>query len=340
MPGAVTTYEAISPRTKGIAKARLLKNAKAVMLIEKFGMIDPIPRNSTLTAIYRRYLPFPLATAPLAEGVTPTGSQLQYEDVRVQLQQYGDVVRFSDIVKDTHEDPVLNGAIIPEQSKQAAETIETIRYHVLRAGTYATYAGGTTRATVNATVGKGDIKKIVRSLKRNRAQKITKILRASANIATDPIMPAFVGLSHTDLEADLSAVAGFIDIAHYAKPDEMEGEYGKIDEVRFATSDLFKPFETAGTSSTTWLSGGVAVTSAAAADVYPVLILGADAYGMVPFAGSKAVEMYVKNPEPTETDPLAQRGFSSWKTLQGTLITTQAWIHRYEVAATANPSNS
>ena len=333
-----TTYEAISPRTKAHVKARFLKNAKAIMLIEQFGQIDAIPRNSTKTAIWRRYLPFPLATAPLAEGVSPTGQQLSSEDVTAVLQQYGDKCAVTDIVTDTHEDRVLNGQIVPLLSQQARETIETIRYNILRAGTYATYSGGTTRATVAGSMTLSIQRKVTRLLKRNRAMQVSKILRASAKIATDPIMPAFVGLCHTDLESDLRKMTGFIDIAHYATEGEMKGEYGKCEEVRYGTSDLFRPWLAAGASGNTYITNGLEDGSTGNADVYPVLIFGQDAYALTPFAGNDAVEIFVKNPQPVIGDELAQRGFASWKTLQAAAITTQSWMHRVECGASQTPS--
>ena len=340
MPGNVTTYDSISPRTRTLAKARLLKNAKALMIIEQFGAIDPMPRNSTKSCTWRRYLPFALAIAPLSEGVTPAGSQLQTEDVTATLQQYGDWCPVTDIVQDTHEDRILNGVIIPAHKQQSSETIETIRYNRLRAGTYATYSGGTSRATVNGTMTRVLQRKVVRLLKRNRAMQITRVMRASAMIATDPIMPAFVGLAHTDLESDFRGMQGYIDCAHYSGTGKLVGEHGKCEEVRYCTSDLFRPFLNAATSTsnTTYLVGGEVVTAAGNPDVYPVLIFGQEAYHIVPFAGKDAVEMYVKNPEATISDPIAQRGFASWKTLQASAITTQAWFHRVEVAATAEPS--
>jgi N4-gp56 family major capsid protein len=337
---ATTTYEAIRPRTKAHVKARLLKNAKARMIIEQFGAIDPIPRNSTKTAIWRRYLPFPLALAPMSEGVTPPGFELQYEDVSASLQQYGGWCPITDIVQDTHEDRVLNGVIVPNLSTNAQETIETLRFNRLRAGTYATYSGGTSRVTVNGTMTRTIQRKVVRLLKRNRASQLTRIMRASAKIATDPIMPAFIGLTHTDMESDLRGMQNYIDCAHYSQDGLMVGEHGKCEEVRFCTSDLFKPWLAAATSTsvTTWLSNGDAPAAVANPDVYSVLVFGENAYHLVPFAGSDAVEMYVKNPEATIADPIAQKGFASYKTLQASAITTKAWFHRVECAVSAEPA--
>ena len=100
-----------------------------------------------------------------------------------------------------------------------------------------------------------------------------------------------------------------------------------------------EPWQTAGASGTTFLSGGVEVASAALADVYPLLVFGKDAYAIVPLQGANAVKPAVMNPgTPTKGDELGQRGFVSWKAWQATAILNDSWMARYEVLATANPA--
>ena len=81
----------------------------------------------------------PVATNPLIEGVTPSGSVLANQDYTVTLAQYGDFVTITDVIEDTHTDPVLQQAtdILGEQ---AAVTVETLRFNVLMAGTNVWYA--------------------------------------------------------------------------------------------------------------------------------------------------------------------------------------------------------
>jgi N4-gp56 family major capsid protein len=76
-----------------------------------------------------------------------------------------------------------------------------------------------------------------------------------------------------------------------------------------------------------------------AADVYPVLFVAADAYGIVPLQGEGAVTPMVKNPgKPSDSDPLGQRGFVSWKTYQTAIILQPLWMARLETACTATPT--
>jgi len=336
----LNTYGDVSPRTGGYATKELLKRGQEMMILERFGQFDPQGKNKTKTRRWRRYLCLPPATSPLAEGVTPPGQKLRYQDVNVTLEQYGDWVQITDVIQDTHEDPVLNEAI-DICSEQAAETIELLRFYVLRAGSNVYYAAGvTSRATVDSPAINADLRKVYRGFRRAKAKPISKIIKASPFIGTEPVRSAFFGLCHSDCEADLYALGGFVPVEKYSNADKaMVNEFGKFENFRFLSSSLFDPWETAGASGTTYLSGGVEVSVGANCDVYPILLLAKDAYGIVPLQGENAIKPAVKNPMPAPGDPLGQRGFVSWKTYQASVILNQLWMARLEVAVTANPTS-
>lgn len=336
----LTTYGHISPRTAGKAAKRLLERGQALMVTERFGYSDPQPMNATRTRKWRRYNSLSPAVAPLSEGITPAGQKLSYNDVTANLEQYGDFVRISDVIKDTHEDPILSEAtdVIGEQ---AAETVELLRIEVLKGGSNVFYANGVDgRTNVASKPLLADVRKIVRAFRRNRARMISQIVPATAKIATEPVAPAYFCMCHTDLDSDIRGMAGFVPIEKYSDSTKaMDGEVGKVENVRFILTPLFEPWLADGASGTTLLSGGVAVSSAAAADVYPMIFVARNAYAIVPLQGAKAVHIMVKNPgTPSGDDPLAQRGFVSWKAWQAAAILQELWIARLEAGATANPS--
>jgi len=101
---------------------------------------------------------------------------------------------------------------------------------------------------------------------------------------------------------------------------------------------MFDPWDAAGVAGTTYLSGGVAPGSSLACDVYPLLFVARDAYGIVALQGQNVITPMVVSPKPQVGDMLGQIGFVSWKTMQGCVILNQSWIARLECAATANPS--
>lgn len=334
-----TSYGDISPRTAGKAMKRLLKRGQHLMVIERFGQKDPLRKNSTKTAKWRRYNSLARASAPLAEGITPKGKRLTYTDVNATLEQYGDLIELTDVIADTHEDPVFKESM-DLCGEQAAETVEELRINVLKAGSNVFYANGVaTRDTVNSPPTRGDFRRIYRSLKKNKAREISRIIRATDKIATQPVEPAYFAMGHTDLKADIRDISGFIPVANYsASMKALPGEVGSLEEFRIILTPMFEPWEVAGASGTTYLSGGVEVSVAASCDVYPMIFTARDAYGIVPLQGFEAVVPYVINPDkPTKSDPLAQLGYVAWKTYQTAAILNQLWLARLECAATANP---
>lgn len=339
LPANTTTYDDISPRTKGAAKRKLLERGQHLMVIERFGQIDPQPKNSTKTRMWRRYNSLPRASAPLAEGIPPTGHKLTYTDVTATLEMYGDVVKLTRIITDTHEDPVLSDTM-DNCGQQAAETIEEMRINVAKGGSNVFYANSvTSRATVNSPPLRGDFRRIYRYLKAHKAREVSKINKASALISTEPVMPAYYVLASTDLDADIRAIPGFIPYQNYSDSDKaIPGEIGAVEQFRFVLTPMFEPWSASGASGTEYLSGGAAVTTAASADVYPMLIFSENCFGIVPLQGMESVDIAVINPgKPTKDDPHGQIGFVSWFTYQAAAILNQTWLVRYEVCATSNP---
>lgn len=335
-----TSYGDISPRTAGKAMKRLLKRGQHMMVVERFGQKDPLRKNSTKTAKWRRYNSLARASAPLAEGVTPKGKRLTYTDVNATLEQYGDLLELTDVIKDTHEDPIFQESM-DLCGEQAAETVEELRIAVLKSGTNVFYANGVTaRTSVNSPATRGDFRKIYRAFKNNKAREISQIIKATDKISTEPVEPAYFCMGHTDLKADLRDISGFIPVANYS--DSMKalpGEVGSLEEFRIILTPMFEPWMTAGASGTTYLSGGVEVSVAAQCDVYPLIFVARDAYGIIPLQGFESVVPYVINPNtPTKSDPLAQLGYVAWKTYQTAAILNQNWVARLEVAATSSPS--
>lgn len=151
---------------------------------------------------------------------------------------------------------------------------------------------------------------------------------------------AYFCMGHTDLDADLRGLAGFIPSEQYSDSTKMlPGEIGKLEQFRIILTAMFEPWLTSGASGTTYLSGGVEVSSSASCDVYPLLFTARDAYAIVPLQGFNSIHPMVLNPgKPSKSDPLGQIGFVSWKTYQAAAILNQNWLARLECGSTASPS--
>jgi len=323
-------YGDISPRTAGHAVKKLLKRGLPFLVLEKFGQTYPLPSKSSKTAKFRRYEALAATPNALTEGVTPVGKALTATDVNATLNQYGDFIEISDVIIDTHEDPVLNEAT-DVLGEQAAEMVEIVRYNILKAGTNVFYANGVARAAVNTVMTRALQRRVVRGLKRQRARYITTVVKSTASFNTENVAPAFIGLVHPDLETDVRNMQGFVAAENYGSMTPYESEIGKVEGVRYVLSTVFTPFTDAGGLAATNLTLS---TTGTASDVYPILIIARDAYGIVPLKGSNAITPLVSNPRPQSSDPLAQRGTVGWKSMQTAVILNDLWMARIEVAAT------
>jgi N4-gp56 family major capsid protein len=324
----INLYGDISPRTAGYASRDLLERQQPYLVLEKFGQGKPLPQRMTKMMIFRRYEPLDSTPNALQEGVTPASKSLRKTDVPVVLQQYGDRLTLTDVILDTHEDPVLQESV-DILSEQSAQMIERVRFYALRAGTNVFYANGTSRSAVNTVISTALQRRIIRALKRQNARKLTSIIGPSANYGTEPVAPSMVGLAHPDVEGDVRNMAGFVPTEKYANMTPWENEIGKVEEVRYLWSTIFESWPDAGGApgSTVISNGG------SAADVYPILYIAKDAYGIVPLKGQEAITPMVVNPKPSDSDPLAQRGHVAWKSMQAAVILQDLWMVRAEVAA-------
>lgn len=321
----------VSPRTNVYAERQMLKHAGPVRVLDKFGLTRPMPKNKTQTIKFRRPKVFTEVTTPLVEGVTPSATQFSYEDVEGSLKQYGMLVEITDHIEDTHEDPVLNDATV-QAGENIGRTLEALDYGVLRAGTNVFYSNGSSRSDVNQPIALTKVRAVLRSLRAQKAMKITRILDGSVNYQTRPIEASYVAVHHTDLDADIRNLPGFTPVAEYGSRKPIsEYELGSVEDVRFICSPDLDPFTGEGNGT---LNGMVSAGSSNV-DVYPVLFFGKEAYGTVPLRGQGAVSPTVLRPGVRDkSDPLGQRGYVGWKTWHLTLILNQNWMARLEVGAT------
>jgi N4-gp56 family major capsid protein len=327
-------YGDISPRVGIHAVAKFLAHAQPILVLERFATSQPLPKNKSQTIKWRRAIPFDTSLVALTEGVTPAPQALRFEDVTTAISQYGAWVQFTDVIADTHEDPILN-QMTELMSEQAAQVKEGLIWNVIRAGTNVIYTGtATSRVTVNAPVQEADLRLAQRVLKSNLAKQLTKMISASVNTATEPVAPGYIALGHSNLESDLRDLTGFVPREKYGNISGiMDQEIGKFEDIRFILTPHLNPFYGAGTSAG---GGGVSTDvlgSNGAVDVYPLVILGQDFFAVTALKGYESAEVIFKNPVASIEDPLAQRGFCSWKMWYVVTRLNEAWGVRIEAAA-------
>jgi len=325
------TVSDIGLRTAGMVAADLLKRADPALVMQPFLQAKPIPKNSSDTVKFRRYAALAAATTDLTEGVTPPGSAITSSDYQATLAQIGDWVGITDKVADTHEDPIIK-EYSDILAKQAALTVETKLFYVMRAGTNIYYANSNQTTDVNTPLTKALQQKITRGFKRQNASVITKKLSSSPNMDTVNVKPSFIAFVHPDLEPTIQAIAGFKDVVDYGSMTPYPTEIGSVGDVRYLTSTVFEAWADAGGakagSGTTMIS-----TTGVNADVYPVIYISADCAAVTPLKGATALTPFVKNPgESREGDQLGQRGWIGWKSYFAALILNQLWVAVCKVA--------
>lgn len=328
---SLTTYGDISPAVAASSAVEMLKRGQPHLIIQQFGQSKPLNKNDTTTQKFRRYERLAAATTALTEGVTPSGSSPTTTDYTATLAQYGDYLELTDVIQDLHTDPVLMeySAMIGEQ---AALTVETIAFGIIKAGTTIYRANGSARTDINTPLTLALQRKATRGLKRQLARPFTKKLSSSPSFNTESVLPSFIGLIHPDLEPTVRGLLGFKDVVDYGSATPYESEVGSVENVRYLTSTVFESWADGGGlkagSGTTMIS-----TTGTNADVYPVIYLSPDAFGIVPLKGKNAMTPMVLNPNvPRGGDPLAQRGSVGWKTYFTAVILNQAWMARVECA--------
>lgn len=319
-------YSDITPRTNAYADRVLLERAKNNNILGQFGLSRQIPTNASKTIIERRYERLSPATQ-LTEGVTPTGKINTKTDISITIVQFGDWVGITDVILDTHEDPILNENL-DILGEQAGDTIDLFRAGFLKAGTNLMYTNGTQRDAVNTVVTRAQLRTAIRLLKKQLAQPIKEMIKAGPNISTVPIMPAFVMVCHSDAQPDLEQLDGWVPISKYPSTTGLlEGEAGSIGEIRIVFDNTLTPWADGGGN-----KGNTLSTTGTKSDVYPLLIFGKNAYVTVGLAGKGSVKTYVNNPKATVGDELAQKGSVGWKAWTGGGITNDLWMIRIETA--------
>lgn len=326
-------YGDVSPRVGVFMVAKMLEHARPIAILDKFGKVQDLPKNKGLVLKWRRPVPLDVSPVALTEGVTPAPSNFEYDDVTATISQYGGWIPFTDVIQDTHEDPVVRD--MSEIAGEAAITLkEMLIWNTLCGGTQVIYSGvATSRSQVTATITEDELRQAQQALKVAHGKHVTKMLSASEKVATEPVAPAFIAFGHTAYESDLRDLAGFVPREKYASGALLSDyEIGKFQDIRFILSPHFAPFYGAGSSSITGVDNdGTNV------NVYPLVIVAQDAYAITPLRGFNSVAVAVKNPKmgESETDPLGQRGFVAWKMWFVVTRLNETWMVRIESAVSA-----
>lgn len=298
----------------------MLTKAKPLLVHTKWAQVRDIPKNAGTSIRFRRYTLMTSSSTPLVEGVTPTLDTLAFVNVDATVQQYGRGFLITDVLNFTTLDPILQ-EVAEILGENAAATLDLLTATELSTTTtiqYASSAAANGDITSAMKVTKAEVQEAVRTLKNNKAKKLTSMVSASSGFNTSPLPATFIGIVHPNTTFDLKNIPGFIPVEQYGQKAAMEGEVGTLDEVRFIETTNAKVYTGAG-------SGSI--------DVYGTIILAADAYAVSRISG-EAMHNYVDGPG-GNADPLHQRQTSAWKATFVATILNDAFLLSLRHAVTA-----
>lgn len=336
-------------------KGEILKHAKPYEVLAKAGRQVQMPQNNSDTYVARRFLPYgATATSPntffptangdrgntlvqahlTQEGVTPSPDSITPYDITEVVQQYSCLYGFTDKTYNLYEDD------IPAQMKiQIGERVglvnEMIVYGKLKSGTNQFYGGsGTSRATVAGPMTLNLQSAVVRSLMANHAMPVTRLLAAAAKYDTSAVAPGYFAYTHTDLERQIRDLPNFVPAEKYASGSPEEGEIGKCERIRYILSPDLPSFQNGGAAVASWTGAGTAYsTTGTSMDVYPVIVMGADAFSQISVRGLNALDPTFLPPgEKSKSDPLGQRGYAGTSWWKATMIENPLWYAVVNVA--------
>lgn len=292
---------------------KMLKKAMPRLVHTRWAQIRDLPKGNGTDIRFRRYTLLSAATTPLSEGVTPAGSQLSITNVDAEVLQYGDFVTLTDLLVLTTYDPLLTETA-EVLGQQAGNTLDQLTRTVLVATTTKQYAGtatDTNEVSSAMKMTKIEIKKAVRTLKGNNADRITSMIDPSDAFGTSPIDEAYIAICHPDTTFDLQDIAGFVKVEEYGQKKAMAGEVGALNEVRFIETTNAYVESSAGAGSI---------------DVYHTIILGSNAYGVSRISGAAMQNIIKPLGSAGSSDPLNQRQTSGWKAIFVAVILNQDFL--------------
>ena len=352
---AIQKYATSTPRIGKMAGA-ILKHAIPVEVLGITGKMHNMDQNDSDTVVFRRWLPtgatasttaggvnnlLPINTWTVttaahltSEGVTPIAETIAPQDITVVLNQYSCLYQYSDKTAYLYEDNVPREMKVLTGERMGLVR-ELIRYGALKGCTNKYYAGDTSRAAVDETISLGILRKVTRSLQANRGRMVTEIIDGSKNYNTAPVERGYLVFAHSDMENDIRELPGFKEVSEYGSRKTLvhEMELGSADRYRFICSPELAPY----------LAGGAAVgsTGLVAADstnidVYPIIVVAADAWGDVALRGLNSFDVTSIPPgTKSNSDPLGQRGVIGAIFWSAAFIQNDGWMAVVEAGATA-----
>lgn len=292
-----------------------LEKSRLLIRYDAFAQKRGVPANQGKVVNFTRHVAPAVQTSGLTESVTPTAVNVSGQTVAVTLVEYGAYAQISKFYEKTSIDVGLKEQV-EAMGINMGESIDTIIKNVLiGGGATAQYADASTSSTsVASAIESSDIRKAVRTLKKNRA---IPFQGTQGN-------PVFGSLIGPESAFDLLGDSTWQATQQYVNPDPMKrGILGTFFGVEFVeTNNNYKPNSSG--------SGG-----------YVTWIFGKEAYGVVSIDSEDvtspgAAQMIIKDSGPNDTgNPLGLWSTLGWYAPFNAAVLNSDWIIELYASATA-----
>jgi N4-gp56 family major capsid protein len=287
-----------------------------------------------------------LSSATLAEGAGAVNKRsLQKVTMETSLARYGEMIDYTDEVELFSED-AIQVRYREELGELANSRMEDlIQLDMLATGTVMYSGAATAIGDVEDRVSYDLVRKAVRKLVRNRAQKNTQIVTGSNKIDTQTVAKAYYAVIGANVKGDLETLTRgsvadngmtefvYIPAHKYASAATLaEGEVGAMHEVRFIESESAVVYAGQGATAT---DASLSATSGNY-DVFPILFPTQGAFATVGLKGQDKIKFNSKSPEQVENaNPYGTNGFFSYNFFYAGIILEEEKMLKVLVTASA-----
>lgn len=284
---AITTKALHAPGNDTYYDRLLLERMLPVMAHEKWGQKRPIKLHSGGTAKFRRIERLSAVPTPLTDGTDVTAVVPTITDITCTIHEYGNAIEYTRLADETNQDALLT-EYTELLGENLADTLDIVCRNVINAGTSVRYANGVAaRGNVTTLITTTDLDVAIRSLELQNAKKHTTGQKGGPGVGTAPVADGYIAITHPYVGYTLKGLTGFIPVSDYPNPGAAEpGEIGSYRDIRFIST----------TNARYWADSGAVIgatgyrsTSGVNLDVFSLLVIAADFYGVVPL-GDGAVK--------------------------------------------------
>jgi len=293
------------------------------------------------TLMFRRYTALTKQTTALTEAVTPTPLAKAKTDVAATLAAYGAWIEDSDFLQGSLPEGTLENVDLLSQNM--GETMDELYLKMWATGTNVTYANGSAEASVNTLAVYEDYNKALRSIRNNKARRLTPKVAPSQMVGTGSIMPGYWCLLSESMFYDIRAGSTFSSKfflpSNYGNSAAITGEGGALDIgirlLPIPDADALTGLLSVAGGGATGGDAAVIAESSNIADVHYAVIIGEQAAASVNLGIGNGGIIRKALGSAGSADPLDQRTTIGWKKYDARVVLNQAFFQTVKGAVSA-----